>query len=80
MDFPMHRRQFLGGSLACGLASLPLQAIAAPKKTPGPKRIYKSVKWGMIQAQASIAEKFQLCKELGFDGMELISPFAGTVA
>ncbi|MCH2177759.1 MAG: sugar phosphate isomerase/epimerase [Mariniblastus sp.] len=37
-------------------------------------RIFKSVKWGMINQGDSILEKFQLSKELGYDGMELISP------
>lgn len=37
-------------------------------------RILKSVKWGMIQTDGSVLEKFELCKELGFDGMELESP------
>ena len=37
-------------------------------------RIYKSVKWGMIQDGKTVLEKFQINKELGFDGMELVSP------
>jgi len=36
--------------------------------------IYTSVKWGMIQHDGSVLDKFELCKELGYDGMELISP------
>lgn len=43
---------------------------AAPNKG----RIYKSVKWGMIGTGGSILEKFQLMKELGYDGIELNSP------
>ena len=34
----------------------------------------KAVKYGMIQAGNSVKEKFQLLKELGFDGVELDSP------
>jgi len=37
-------------------------------------RIYKSVKWGMIDIEGSMLDKFRLCQELGYDGMELISP------
>ncbi|MDG2185987.1 MAG: sugar phosphate isomerase/epimerase [Mariniblastus sp.] len=37
-------------------------------------RIYKSVKWGMIKDGKTVLEKFQLNKELGYDGMELVSP------
>jgi hexulose-6-phosphate isomerase len=38
-------------------------------------RIYKTCKWGMIQGGTkTILEKFQLCKEVGFDGIELINP------
>lgn len=44
------------------------------KVTNNSGKIFKSVKWGMIQTRGSVLEKFQLCKELGFDGMELISP------
>ncbi|MDW3651159.1 MAG: sugar phosphate isomerase/epimerase family protein [Bacteroidia bacterium] len=34
----------------------------------------KSLKWGMIQEEISVMEKFKLVKELGFDGIELDSP------
>lgn len=37
-------------------------------------KIFKSVKWGMIKTDGSVLEKFQLCRTLGFDGMELVSP------
>ena len=38
------------------------------------RAVLRSVKWGMIQAGGSVLDKFQLCRELGYDGMELISP------
>lgn len=38
------------------------------------RAVLRSVKWGMIQTGGSVLDKFQLCKELGYDGMELISP------
>ena len=38
-------------------------------------RIFKTCKWGMIQGgMKSVLDKFRLCKEVGFDGMELINP------
>lgn len=56
-------------------------AFAASPQVPGrdsSKRFYKAVKWGMIQIDAPPLDKFQLCKELGFDGMELESPVDAT--
>ena len=37
-------------------------------------RIFKSVKWGMVGEGETVLEKFQLQKELGFDGIEMNSP------
>jgi hexulose-6-phosphate isomerase len=37
-------------------------------------KIFKSVKWGMIQGPQDALGKFQLCRDLGYDGMELVSP------
>ena len=37
-------------------------------------RIFKSVKWGMVGSGGSVLEKFELQKELGFDGIEMNSP------
>ncbi len=41
---------------------------------PNRGRIYKSVKWGMIGAGKTVLEKFQVQKELGYDGIEFVSP------
>ena len=42
---------------------------------PSEKPFKKAVKWGMVNVEgASILEKFQLLKELGFDGVELDAP------
>ena len=41
---------------------------------PQDRAVLRSVKWGMIQTGDSVMDKFRLCKELGYDGMELISP------
>ena len=65
----MKRRDFLA-STALGLTGL---AFARPRLTSG--TIRKAVKFGMVQEESlSIVEKFQLLKDLGFDGVELDSP------
>jgi hexulose-6-phosphate isomerase len=91
LDF--NRRAFLRTSAAAAAstaflstASLGLAAPKSEKKkqnaadTAGKGRIYKAVKWDMIAGGGSVLEKFQLQKELGYDGMELISPWHGNIA
>src|SRR5262249_17294691 len=67
-------------------ATSPGSAAPTPEKNKdkstdasGKGRIYKTVKWGMIAGGGSVLEKFQLQKELGYDGMELVSPWSGDV-
>ncbi len=62
-------RHSLAESFAAGESS----AAEVPSKSNRDK-IFKSVKWGMIKVDGSVADKFQLQKELGYDGMELVSP------
>jgi hexulose-6-phosphate isomerase len=77
------RRNFLRQSATCaaGAAMVPLLSrvglAAEPALLPAGKRIYTSVKWGMIEHPGSVRDKFQLCKDLGYTGMELVSPFEG---
>lgn len=68
----MDRRQFLaGGASALLAASLPGVASAgAPRR----RQIKKSLKIGMAQVGKDLVEKFQILRELGFDGVELDSP------
>jgi len=72
------RRDFLkvaGATLAAASASATLtlpSASAAEDKED--KRYKKAVKWGMVQGDGSIKQKFQMLKELGYDGVELDSP------
>ena len=63
------------GIMAAATA-LPAMAWAdEPAASPANRgRIYKSVKWGMIGAGSTVFEKFEICKELGYDGMELTTP------
>jgi L-ribulose-5-phosphate 3-epimerase len=78
----LNRRSFLrtSAALAAGSPLLsPLAAAIADDEPTSPKfagrgRIFKAVKWGMIDVKGSVADKFRLQKELGYDGMELIGP------
>lgn len=78
-DDGIDRRKFLatsatvaaGGMFAGRLAAQPATATGQPANAG---RIFKSVKWGMIGADDSLREKFSLCHDLGFDGMELEAP------
>ncbi len=74
----MKRRKFLersamglGGVVlaqSCATAALPLQSnLTTPLK-------YKSLKWGMIDEDLSVMDKFKLVKDLGFHGIELDWP------
>ena len=75
---PLGRRQFIqasaaGAVSAMGMTSLfavPLQASTGEHRG----KIYKSVKFGMVGGKLSIQKKFELLKELGYDGVELNSP------
>jgi hexulose-6-phosphate isomerase len=67
----MQRRTFakkiIAGSAILG--AWPHLAFSAP-----PPINKKSLKFGMIEEDLSVLDKFQLVKELGFDGVELDSP------
>lgn len=70
---PLDRRTFMqsaGAALAAvgGLSSA--RSFAAERK----QTMKKAVKWGMIQIDGSVLDKFKLLKELGFDGLELDAP------
>jgi L-ribulose-5-phosphate 3-epimerase len=74
----LNRRDFLNagtGALVITLASRsqPPTTAAGSSLEVG-RHIYKSLKWDMIKHPGSTLEKFQLLKELGYDGVELDSP------
>ncbi len=77
-DWRYGRRDFLvatGGAVGAALiGAAPALAQAAETPPANRGRIFKSVKWGMIGEGESVLDKFQLCRDLGYDGMELISP------
>ena len=67
------RRQFLQGLLA-GAAASSVAGLACAA-APGTHRLRKAVKYGMIKLpDASIEDKFNLIKSLGFEGVEFDSP------
>jgi len=86
---PIGRRAFLGmsgvglaGAAAASLAprasALPVPAQgAAPASSgapPAERRVKKALKFGMVQVEGSLEERFRLAKSVGFDGIELDSP------
>ncbi len=80
------RRDFLRHStgMVAGVTLAPLalssdigRAAESSEDAINAGRIYTSVKWGMIADPGTVLDKFQLCREIGFDGMELISPTEG---
>lgn len=56
---------------ACGNV---FAAEPAEEKEREKLRLKKAVKIGMVQSQQTLAEKFRMLKELGFDGVELDAP------
>lgn len=78
MNNQIDRREFLGTSVAAVTSF----AAAAPRNLFAGNEtsieigtyIYKSLKWGMIKHDGSTLEKFNLLKDLGYDGVEVDSP------
>jgi L-ribulose-5-phosphate 3-epimerase len=79
------RREFLHASAALAASATFLGGATSGSADTGPNksatdisgkgRIYKTVKWGMIGIKGSVLDKFRLMKDLGYDGMELVSPW-----
>ncbi len=68
----LNRRTFLKTSAAiAAIAGTGQQLLAADSGKP---QLKKAVKLGMVQGNQSLLEKFQLLKEIGFDGVEMNSP------
>lgn len=78
----LDRRQLLVAAAASGAAlsrplcgGSPTTSASAPLAPPaGYGPILSSVKWGMIRVKGDVMARFELMKELGFDGVELVSP------
>jgi L-ribulose-5-phosphate 3-epimerase len=56
------------------IAGLTSVARADDAQTALGEHIYKSLKWNMVKLPGTLHEKFQVIKELGYDGVELDSP------
>src|SRR5215212_8711035 len=78
MTNPLARRTFLAAgtatlaAAAAGAASAARDQPAAPGKTPNGFK--NAVKYYMVEPGKTLLEKFQLLKDLGFDGVELDAP------
>ncbi|HEV3023284.1 MAG TPA: sugar phosphate isomerase/epimerase family protein [Pirellulales bacterium] len=73
---PLDRRTFLlttGTALAAGATTRSGATAPAAVETQA-RKMKKAVKWGMIQIEGMVLDKFKLLKELGFDGVELDAP------
>lgn len=71
------RRSFFktgGLALAAGALALHGQSPFARADHHTGRHIYLSIKYGMFQEKIPLREKFQLLKEMGYDGVELNSP------
>ena len=78
----LDRRRFLGIPPAVAGALLGSRVgaakLLAPQSGDGPRGrgviVGKCLKFGMVDVEGSIEERFRLLRELGFDGVELDSP------
>ncbi len=64
----------LGGATSASKASTLVAATAEQQKAGAKVSIKKSLKWGMVQEDLSILDKFKMLKDLGYHGVELDSP------
>lgn len=72
----LNRRSFLkqtGLALSAGAAVSTISRDAAAAEN-GPGRFRKAVMYGMIQENLSLADKFKMVKDIGFDGIEMNAP------
>lgn len=73
-EFLKHSATGVAGAAFLGGHLLSADARPAAEKTPPKVSIKKSLKWGMIEEDLSVLDKFKLVRDLGFDGVELDSP------
>ena len=72
----MKRRTFIqmAGMAGAVLATGRLSCLKAAPTGSEAGTIKKAVKFGMIEEDLSVLDKFKLLKSLGFDGVEMDSP------
>ena len=73
----MQRKEFI--KVSAGLAGLSLlNPLSVTSKTAGSAfvkpKINISLKYGMVEGNMSVLDKFQMLKDIGFDGVEMDSP------
>lgn len=71
----MHRREFLT-TAASVIAASAIPPLLAQDPAPKKRKLKKAVNLGMCKDGKTIAEKFQLIRDAGFDGVELNRPDA----
>lgn len=69
----LDRRTLLAGAAAVAAAGA-LPRLAGAEEGKPATALRKAVKLGMVRVRAPLQERFQLLKDLGFDGVELDSP------
>jgi L-ribulose-5-phosphate 3-epimerase len=74
MDVPINRRDFLAATAATVAASTLCASPQPASAADSGHGLKKAVKIGMVRGNLSLLEKFQLLKEIGYDGVELDSP------
>lgn len=71
----MKRRDFLigaaGAGVACGLAAAGVETAAAAKEQPMDGKFRKGLILGMLPGGLSVADRFKLARDTGFDGIEI---------
>ena len=74
MNHSIARRDFLKVATVASVSAVvipsAMQAADAAKKRPN---IRKGIMWSTIGAKGSVMEKFKICKEAGFEGIEAMS-------
>ncbi len=79
----MNRKEFIK-SVACmaGAVSMAPVASASVSRVKSGRKVTlkKGLGLGMIKEDLSLADKFKLAKDLGFDGIELNSPTEFTIS
>jgi len=71
----MKRREFLH-TAAAAMSFAALSPLASAQDAAKKRKLKKAVNLGMCKDGASVAEKFQIIKDAGFDGVELNRPDA----
>jgi hexulose-6-phosphate isomerase len=79
----MNRRSFLRQAAGATVTTSAIAAVPVSARDPRPEparppgrapRLLMSVKFGMVAVEASVSERFELLRDLGYDGVELSSP------